>query len=399
VTGLADAVLLLLALPVLAAAAWLALLAVLARPRPPPPEVAPRTRFAVVVPAHDEEAGIGRTVENLRAAAWPAERRRVLVVADNCSDRTAERAREAGAEVLVRTDAARRGKGYALALAFETVLREGWADAVVVVDADTLVSPNLLSAFAARLERGARALQAHYAVRDPDRSWRTRLMALAFSIFHGARSLGRERLGVSSGLRGNGMCFTPGVLAAVPHDAFSVVEDLEYGVRLGEAGIRVEYVPEAEVKGDMPATEEASRPQRRRWEGGRSTLFRTHAGRLLRRALAERDLVLFDLFMDLAVPPLTRLVALTSGGVVASALASAWAGRPLVALWPWLAAALCLTLYVLRGARLAGPGGLRDLLFAPAYVAWKIGLLLRRPAAPKTAWVRTPREGAPPRTP
>ena len=98
------------------------------------------------------------------------------------------------------------------------------------MDADTLVSPNLLRAFAARLDAGAAAVQARYGVRNPDASWRTRLMAIAFALFHDLRSLGRERLGLSAGLRGNGMCFSTRLLREVPHQAFSVVEDLEYGL-------------------------------------------------------------------------------------------------------------------------------------------------------------------------
>ena len=89
---------------------------------------------------------------------------RVLVVADNCTDSTAALARAAGAEVLERDDTERRGKGYALDFAFHASQAHGWADAVVVVDADTEVSANLLEAFAARIENGAKAIQAHYGV-------------------------------------------------------------------------------------------------------------------------------------------------------------------------------------------------------------------------------------------
>ena len=390
---LASLALALLSIPVLAAALYLGLLALLARPRPAPRSGAPTHRFAVVVPAHDEEAGIGATVRNLLAVDYPPERRAVWVVADNCRDQTAERAREAGATVLVRRDETFRGKGYALAHAFAAVEREDVADAVVVVDADTLVSPNLLAAFSARLAGGAEALQAHYAVRNPDASWRTRLMALAFSLFHGVRSLGRERLGVSCGLRGNGMCFTRGVLCRVPHDSFSVVEDLEYGIRLGEAGVRVGYVPEAEVRGEMPASARNSRSQRRRWEGGRRAIFRAHAGRLLRRAAAERDPVLLDLFLDLAIPPLTRLLAVALLGTLAAAAVSALAGHTVVALWLFLAADLSIAAYVVRGAQLCGPGALKTLAFVPFYVIWKLGLLVANPGSSKQTWVRTPREG------
>jgi len=395
VTSILSWALAVLAVPVLAAAAYLGALAALARALPPPPASTTRRRFAFVVPAHDEEAGIAATVRSLLAVRYPASLFRVLVVADNCRDRTAERAVEAGAEVLVRDDDARRGKGYALDHAFAAVERDDLADAVVVVDADTLVSENLLEAFSARLDAGAGAVQADYGVRNADAGWRTRLMALAFAIFHGVRSLARERVGLSCGLRGNGMCFTRRVLREVPHHAYSVVEDLEYGIRLGEAGIRVHYAPEAHVWGEMPSTGGGSVVQRRRWEGGRRAIFRARAARLLARGLAERDPVLLDLFLDLAVPPLTRLCLAALAGTAAGGLLALASGRAPTPLWLFAAADLCLVAYVVRGARLSGPGGLRDLALAPAYILWKLGLLVVRPGKPQTAWVRTPREGKP----
>ncbi|HET9554415.1 MAG TPA: glycosyltransferase family 2 protein [Anaeromyxobacteraceae bacterium] len=389
-----DVALALAALPVLLAAGYLLLLTLASARRPPPAAAPPRLRFDLVVPAHDEEAGIAATVASLLALDWPAPLRRVVVVADNCRDATAARARAAGAEVLERHDPERRGKGYALALAFERSLAGRRADAVVVVDADTAASPGLLRAFAARLEAGALAVQARYGVRNPRASWRTGLMAIALALFHDVRSLGRERLGLSAGLRGNGMCFAARALREVPHRAFSIVEDLEYGIALGLAGHRVWYAGEAEVLGDMAAGEAASRPQRRRWEGGRQALRRAQALPLLRRALAGRDRVLLDLFADLVVPPLGLVAAAALAGLAATTAASLALHRPLVALWPWAGASTALAVHVLRGWWLSGTGlrGLGLLARAPAYLAWKLALALGRRAGTPEEWVRTPRE-------
>jgi cellulose synthase/poly-beta-1,6-N-acetylglucosamine synthase-like glycosyltransferase len=254
-----NGLLFLLAAPVLAGCGYLALLTLASRRAGAPCPARLPLRFSVIVPAHDEEAGIAETVRNLRALDWPRERFQVIVVADNCSDGTAFRAAVAGARVLVRNDRERRGKGYALAHAFDAVLAEGRADAVVVVDADTVPSPNLLREFAAHLERGDRAVQADYGVANPDASWRTRLMAVALGSFHILRSVARERLGLSCGLRGNGMCFSTSLLREVPHHAFSIVEDVEYGLRLGERGVRIAYAGEAHVYGEMVSSGDAAR--------------------------------------------------------------------------------------------------------------------------------------------
>jgi 1,2-diacylglycerol 3-beta-glucosyltransferase len=382
------------ALPLAGAAGYLGVLTLLARRRPAPPPGRP-LRIDVVVPAHDEEGGIAETVRSLLAVEYPRSSFRVLVVADNCSDRTAAVAQEAGAEVLVRQDPERRGKGYALRFAFDHVVAAGDAEAVAVVDADTLVSANLLSAFAARFAGGAQALQAHYGVRNAERSWRTRLLAIAFGSIHGVRSLARERLGVSCGLRGNGMAFTRELLLEVPHQAFSLVEDLEYGIDLAYRGHRVQYVEEAEVQGEMAASERASRSQRRRWESGRRAMAGAHALPLLRRALRERSLVPADLAFELLVPPLATLMIWSSAGLAACVAASALATPLEVAPWIYGASLAVLTAYVMRGWSLSGLGarGLLDVLFAPVYVVWKLGLRFVPRHHPAGEWVRTKRRG------
>jgi cellulose synthase/poly-beta-1,6-N-acetylglucosamine synthase-like glycosyltransferase len=392
---LVSGLLTLAALPVFAATGYLFVLTVRSGEGKVPPSGKPTTRFNVVVPAHDEAAGIASTVGSLLAVDYPRSLFEVTVVADNCTDDTAERARRAGATVLERTDAVLRGKGYALAHAFEKIVTEGKADAVVVIDADTVVSPNLLRAFDARLAAGAVAAQADYAVRNVDDGWRTRLMAIAFGMFHVVRSRGRESFGVSCGLRGNGMCFTTSLLREVPHDAFSIVEDLEYGIRLGERGHRVHYAGEAHVYGDMVAGEKASRSQRERWEGGRWQMAKRHGLPLLRRAISERSPLLADLAMDVLVPPLSLLVAATVAGTAASVAVSAASLRPTPALSLFGASGVFLLAYAARGWQLSGTGarGLASLAHAPGYMVWKATLPLRRRATATTEWVRTAREG------
>ena len=387
-------VVVLLAAPALLVSGYLALLTLLSWRLRTPPRASSRVRFDVIVPAHDEEAGIARTVKNLAGLEWPAELYRIIVVADNCSDRTAERAEAAGAKVLVRQDRMRRGKGYALELAFAQMLSDRFADAAVVVDADTLASPNLLAAFAAHLELGAEAVQAEYAVLNKTASWRTRLMALAFALFHDVRSAGRERLGLSCGLRGNGMCFTLGALKRVPHSAFSIVEDVEYGIRLGEAGIRVHYASEAQVLGEMVSDGARSQSQRRRWEGGRLEMIRMHGLELIRKAIQRRDPILLDLALDVLVPPLSYIVAYTGIGTCATSMLVLGHLTPAPILAVWLVSWTFLGAYLLRGIQASGMGlkGLAALCWAPVYLVWKLLLLFAHKPSKSTEWVRTARE-------
>ncbi len=391
---LASVLLLACGVPVALACGYLFLLTLASgRPDVPSP-CARKLRFDLIVPAHNEEAGIAETVRSLLASDWPEFLRRVLVVADNCQDATAAIARAAGAEVLERTDPAHRGKGFALEHAFAHSLA-GSADALVVVDADTLVSDNLLNAFAARLEAGAPAVQADYGVRNPNASWRTRLIAIALGAFHVLRSRGRERLQLSCGLRGNGMCFSRTLLEQVPHRAFSVVEDLEFGIQLGEAGYRVHYAGEAHVWGEMVSGETASRSQRRRWEGGRRQMARLHGPRLLRLALRKHNRVLLDLGLDVLVPPLAEVAFATGAGLLLSLLVAHRTHHWILAASVFSLSAVALLAYVLRGWTLSGTGarGLLDLGLAPLYVIWKLTLGLRRKQHAQGVWVRTHREG------
>src|SRR5213078_1600550 len=136
---------------------------------------------------------------------------------DNCSDRTVEAATDAGAAVLVceRPDAP--GKGHALRWAMDRLLCEpDPADAFVVVDADSVADPNLLSALAAELAAGHAAVQGDYTILLEAGSQRSALTAAAFLLFHRVRFSGRARLGMPANLVGNGMLFSRALLKAHP---------------------------------------------------------------------------------------------------------------------------------------------------------------------------------------
>lgn len=353
------------------------------RSRPP---AAPPVRLAVVVPAHDEEAGIGSTVASLRSAEEGAPSSAVVVVADNCSDATAERAREAGARVLERFDTERRGKGYALDFAFRKLLPEGW-DAFLVVDADTEVGAGVVAAARDAFAGGADAVQAAYRVRNPGTSLRTRLMNVALLAFNVLRPRGRARWGLSCGILGNGFGLARKALEAVPYDASSVVEDLEYHLRLVESGRRVEFLGEVSVLGEMPSGERASRTQRARWEGGRFRMIREHAPGLARKVLSGRTRLVEPL-LELLLLPLAWHVLL-----LLLAVAIPFGPSRAVGL-----AGLVLVLVHVLVAIAAGGGGWRDvgaLAAAPFYVAWKLtaARAIARASRKDSAWVRTGREG------
>lgn len=390
-TAFISAMLALLAVPATLWCAYLLVLTLLSFRLPAPKPRERQLRFDVVVPAHDEESGIERTVRSLLRMDWPAERFRVFVVADNCTDATAAVARSAGATVLERTDATRRGKGFALRFAFDQLLQDGRADAIAVVDADAEVSANFLEAFAARIERGERALQARNMILNPWASWRTQLLTIAVAAFHIVRSRARERLGLSCGVRGNGWCVTSGLLREHPYQYYSLAEDLEYGIALGLAQCRVAYVDEACSNAEMVSSERIARTQRQRWEQGRLEIVRTHAMPLLIAAARARSAICLDLAFDLLLLPLSY-VAISIAVLIAASAAAGWLAPELRG-WIWwsVGCAGVLVLHVLRGWQVSGLGlrGLAALARVPGYILWKFLVLFERKT---TEWIRTERE-------
>jgi cellulose synthase/poly-beta-1,6-N-acetylglucosamine synthase-like glycosyltransferase len=385
---------LLLALPTTGACLYLLVLTCLSGAVAAPTSRSRTLFFDVIVPAHNEAGGIAQTVANLQQLDWPAALFRVVVIADNCTDETASVARDAGATVIERQDPLNRGKGYALAHAFKWSRQEQKAAAVVVVDADSRASANLLQSFAARIELGCEALQAHYGVLNAGASWRTRLMAIALGSIHKLRSRARERLALSCGIRGNGWCVTHALLEAIPYESYSLTEDVEFGVELGLSGRRVAYCDDSHVNGEMVTTASAAGSQRQRWEGGRFKLIRSKVPTLLRRAVTAHSRICLDLALDLLILPLSYIV-LGAATLLLLALALVVMNpAPLQVCLLVTATVDCAALvaYVARGWALSGIGleGIWDLLRVPAFIFWKLLLLLSGPKT--TTWIRTRRE-------
>lgn len=382
---------------------------------PPPagacPSDAVSIHFAVVVPAHDEEAVLATVLKSLARQDYPCSDYEVVVIADNCRDATAALGRTHGATVLERHDPANRGKGHALNWGLSHLLsRPRPPDAFIVIDADSLVAPDFLRRINARLvrdmdARGLCALQGRYGVLNADQGWRAALMAAAFALANHIRPLGREQMGLSAGLKGNGMAFTRAVVECARWSGDSITEDLEYGFRLVRShGLRVGYVPEARVWAQMPTGPRQAAPQRRRWESGRYGLTRRGALPLLWEGLRRRSLLRCDAACDLLLPPLAELGLLLSLWCVLIMVGRAAHLLPWPQAWAATAASCALGLgaYVLVGLRAAGaPAAVyAALLSAPLYVVWKVCLcgasLIRCWCAGRKGarWERTPRTSA-----
>lgn len=356
-------------------------------------------RFVLLIPAHNEEQLLPKLLANLQQLDYPQALYTVHVVADNCTDRTAELARQLGAVVHERFDQTQIGKGYALQWLLARVRHTAAPfDAAVVIDADSVVSANFLRVMDHHFHQGALVVQSYDGVLNPGRSWAVGLRAMAMAVLNYLRPLGRMPLGGSAGLKGNGMVFHHSILERFAWSA-AVTEDIEYHLTLLLNGVRVQFAPTAVVWAEMPETLANSHTQNVRWEQGRLEMARRYSPRLLRHAffpprgsVRVSPFVLLDAMLDLLIPPFAIVAGMTLA---------------FLALAPWLGGrwGVAVGLYLLIGQLLYLLSGLLltkapakvylALLYTPIFIIWKIWLYLRVLFRfERQGWVRAVRDSA-----
>ena len=263
----------------------------------------PANRFAILIAAHDEEKVIGKAVHNLKSLDYPQNMFDVFVVADNCGDATAKIARENGARVYERFNAAKRGKGYSIDWMLKKLfdLDERY-DAVCVFDADNLASPNFLKEMNKRLMLGDKVIQGYLDSKNPEDTWISASYSISYWLSDRLFQLPRHYLGLSCTLGGTGFTVATGVLKELGWGTTSLTEDLEFSLKLVLRGMKVHWAHEAVVYDEKPLGLKQSCRQRKRWMQGHFDCAFRYMGRLLRRAFKERDFVAADMAVYLLQP-------------------------------------------------------------------------------------------------
>ena len=352
--------------------------------------------FAVVIPAHNEEHGITKTLQSAFELKYQRNKFTVIVVADNCTDHTASIAKAAGANVYERVDKNLRGKGYALRWIFDKIIPEHIYEAVVVVDADSVLNRNFLTVMNFYLNRGAVSLQSTDIVETGPASWSAAMIRISFLLYNFVRPLGRRVLGLPIGLRGNGMCLAIDTLKDIPWDAYSLAEDVDYGLQLLLHGKPTYFAPEAEVYATMPQQTENAQSQRARWEGGRVSLIRKYSLLLLKAAWKSRSYMYFDTLVDLITPSVVNMIAIVGVMVVLNILILfTGIGSTYGYSIYWSVVGMCGLFHLIIGLYIARADRslYRALLNVPRYFLWKIGLYLHIfKGKNQNEWIRTTRE-------
>lgn len=359
-----------------------------------PLKTATASRRAILIPAHNEALVIARTLQQLLSQLRPDDQ--LIVIADNCTDTTAQIVVALGATVLEREDSVNRGKGYALDFGIQYLAShpsEVPPEVVVVVDADCWVESGSLDKLCDRALQTQRPTQAVYLFKPSDEQPTARQVVslLAIRVKNWVRPLGLHHLRQPCLLTGTGMAFPWAALQSVPLASGNIVEDMQLGLDLTQTGYPPLLCPEAHVFGEQPQTTHAETTQRTRWEHGHlRTLAKVPA--LLWDGLRQRQLGLVALALDLAVPPLALLALLWVSTAALATVALFVSGIWLPALISYIAGVLFTLAILLAWGRFARDIALTKLLAVPLYLFWKVPLYFKFLTRPQLQWIRTERK-------
>ena len=375
---------------------YLLLLAISAIRSAPPPDRhgrAPSTRFMIVIPAHDEVSVIRATVSRLLAIDYPSRLFSIHIIADYCSDNTAEAARLAGAVVHERNEGPRTGKGAALSWLFQKILKEEPCDAVVIFDADTRVDPGFLRIMDWRLAKGDQVIQGQHIISNPDQGWFPALTWAMFLIDNRFQNLGRSNLGWSAKNMGDSICFRVDVLRQLGWGE-GLTEDYHLRYKLLLNGLRIAYEPAAIGYGEAPLTWSQARTQRARWLRGTHDTSQHYVKHLIVEGMKRRNLAMLDgalqaIFPSYSTMSVLVLLVFTVQVFIDYLIGS---GLPWTIMAAWAAMVVTLLIYPLVGLALerAPARAYIVILLGPFFILWRTWLALTsRFGGKEVTWIRT----------
>jgi len=376
---------------------WIFAVVSLCSPTPGVP-AGPRKRatFLILIPAHNEESSLPRTLENLQRLQYPKELVEIVVVADRCNDGTVAIAQRSGARCLERTTGP-SGKGAAIAWSIEE-LRKGGTDfeALLILDADTIADPGALEAFNESLLSGHRIQQGYCYISNPWDTPFTRIIAVTSLLRNKFFYRGKAVARLSGMLIGTGMCFSHDIVRHYGWTAFSVAEDIEFSVSLLLAGEAIHFNPRARVFQLESSSLRQASGQRLRWAGGRSSIAVRSVWALFRMGLRRRSPYLLDAGLTLAAPNYSSQATAALVGLCAARLVSA--SEAWQFLWTWAGLLVgSLSAYFLLGVAFtdAPLKTLTGMALIPLFLPWRMAIeLLGLLGYGRGRWIHTPRASA-----
>jgi cellulose synthase/poly-beta-1,6-N-acetylglucosamine synthase-like glycosyltransferase len=352
-----------------------------------------RPSIVILIPAHNESTGIAPTLSSVKSQLMEGDK--IIVVADNCTDDTAEVAASLGAEVLVRFDEVKRGKGYALDFGVRHIEQQAsLPDVLIIVDADCLLGDNALGRLAYEAIQQGRPIQALYIMNSPDGAGlKTKIAEFAWVVKNWARPLGYLRLGLPCQLMGTGMAFPWKLIQQAEIASGHIVEDLKLGLDFAFIKLAPQFCPEACVTSVFPLNNDGVKSQRTRWEHGHLGMIVKDGPRLIWQSIKSANLGMLALALDMCVPPLALLTLLILALAILAVMGMVFTHE----FMPWISAVLIfviLGISVLLAWAKFGRGILSfaSLAYAPVYAAVKIPVYLKFIVKRQVEWVRSRRD-------
>jgi cellulose synthase/poly-beta-1,6-N-acetylglucosamine synthase-like glycosyltransferase len=336
-----------------------------------------QTQFLIVIPAHNEEAGLASTLESLRRLNYPRERYRILVIADRCTDGTAAVARSMKAHCLERVDG-KAGKGAALAWGLQQARTARIPfDAVVIVDADTRADRDLLSAFNRAFQAGHQVQQGYNYISNPWGSPFTRIMAVTGVLRNGRYYAGKTAIGLPGMLTGTGMCLGAEVLNRRGWTALSVGEDWEYSAELLLNGETIYFNPLAKTYARESETFTQASHQRLRWASGRYAIMGDKIRMLISQGIRTRSVSLLDSAVTLVAPNYSSQASLTLLCLAGSWMHAANPFSGIIFYWAGALLAAIAAYFLLGILSMEAPGkALAGLVLVPVFLPWRFTIEL-----------------------
>ena len=252
-------------------------------------------KFMAIIPAHNEEAVVGNLVESLKAQNYPKDKFDIYVIADNCTDNTANVAKEAGAIVLKRFDETKKTKGYALNWFLKQKIEENADyDAFCVFDADNIVDKDFIKNMNKKLCQGEEVVQGYRDIKNPKDSWIASGYAIFYWMMHRFYHLARYNLGLSALLNGTGFMVKFDLVKPKGWQTLTLTEDIEFSLMNIIEGRKVGWSTDAIVYDEQPLTFTQSWSQRSRWTVGHLQCMKHYTGELAKGVAEHKTLMNFD---------------------------------------------------------------------------------------------------------
>lgn len=353
-------------------------------------------KYALIVPAHNEELIIDGLCKNLKKINYEESMHDIYVIADNCNDMTESICIDNDMKVMKRVDSIKAGKGYAIKHAIENIELDRY-DAVLIIDADTYVDEDILHELNKHLTNGEMAIQCYIKIPNREETWFTELLSVSRIIDGEFYHYPKSMLGLSSYLMGSGICFSTELLKKKGWTAFSIAEDWEYYAQLLLDGYRIAFARDAVVYQYESRSLQQATSQRLRWSSGRWKVTKTLGLQLMLEGIRKRSLLLFDASLPLMLPNYSLQINLTLLSMAIGFLSTPHAVKFFSVSFSSALLAAQLLIFIMGAFSSGAPWkAFRAALHAPLFLVWKsvIDILCFTGLYRGRKWVRTRRHQA-----